>query len=476
MALRQLMLRKKIEEKRTELEALNQAKAELEKRENELANAINEIETPTTEEEKAAVEEQKQVIEGEVEKLEAEQKENAEAIEKAEGDLKAAEEELENLEKKTEQKQEQAAEPNAEPEQRERVEVMVNRKANDIGALVTREDVKGFLGHVRTCMREKRAIENVGLTIPEVMLPLLRQIVETNSKLLPYVNVRSIHGTARQVIMGDIPEGVWTDCCATLNELSLGFNDIDFGCWKVGGFFDLCNATLEDSDLNLANEILSAIGVAISKALDKAIIYGRGTRMPMGIVTSLNQTAEPTDYLPTARPWVDLSASNVKAGTGAKGVNLFKEIVQRTKALKNPYYEGGLVWVMNEMTHLDLLVESMDKNLNGAIVAGIANNTMPVIGGTVVEVPFIPDNNIVYGYFGAYTMIERAGRQFATSEHYKFLEDRTVFKGTARYDGKPVIREAFGVLTTDTSTPVSASAIDFPADLANTPAPAPVTP
>lgn len=476
MALRQLMLRKKIEEKRQQLEALKQAKAELEKRESELENAINEIETPATEEEKEAVEEQKKVIEEEVEKLEAEQKENAEAIEQAEADLAAAEQEMEDLEKKTEQKQETAPAQNEEPAQRERVEVMQNRSkvGTDIAGLVTREDVKSFLGRVRTCMMEKRAIENVGLTIPEVMLPLLRQIVETNSKLLPYVNVRSIHGTARQVIMGDIPEGVWTDCCATLNELSLGFNDIDFGCWKVGGFFDICNATLEDSDLNLASEILSAIGIAISKALDKAIIYGRGTRMPMGIVTSLNQTAEPTDYLPTARPWVDLSATNVKAGSGAKGVNLFKEIVQRTKALKNPYYEGGLVWAMNEATHLDLLVESMDKNLNGAIVAGIANNSMPVIGGTIVEVPFIPDNNIVYGYFGAYTMIERAGRQFATSEHYKFLEDRTVFKGTARYDGKPVIREAFGVLTTDTSEPVAANTIDFPADLANTPAP--VTP
>lgn len=470
MALRQMMLKKKLEEKRKSLDALKEKRAELEQRESELETAINEIGDGDD------IEEQKQTVEEAVAALEQDQAENDEAIAQAEADIADAEKELESLEQKAEQPKQEAP---VEPEQRERVEVMPrakdfnNMNFQERDAFFRRDDVKNFLSSIRTCIKERRAIENVGLVIPEVMLPMLRQIIETNSKLLPYINVRSIHGTARQVIMGDIPEGVWTDCCAALNELSLGFNDIDFGCWKVGGFFDVCNATLEDNDINLASEILNAIGIAISKALDKAIIYGRGTRMPMGIVTSLNQTAEPADYLPTAREWKDLSTSNVRSGSGAKGVQLFKEIVQRTKALKNPYYEGGLVWAMNEATHLDLLVESMDKNLNGAIVAGIADNTMPVIGGSIVELPFMPDNNIVFGYFGAYTLVERAGRQFATSEHYKFLDDRTVFKGTMRVDGKPVIRECFGVLTTDTSEPVKASEIDFPADLANTPATTP---
>lgn len=468
MALRQLMLRKKVEEKKKALDALMEKRAELETREGELEAAINEIGNP----DEGDVEEQKAAVEQAVSELEAEQAENAAAIEAVEAEIAEAEAELEAQEQKTEQAPVRSDEPK-EPEQRERVEVMQNRtkffgmNAMESATFVERDDVKAFIQNVRTCVRERRAIENVGLTIPEIMLPLLRQIIETNSKLLPYVSVSALSGSARQVIMGDYPEAVWTDCCASLNELDLSMYDIDFGCWKVGGFFDICNATLEDSDLNLASEVITAIGIAISKALDKAIIYGRGTRMPMGIVTSLEQTAQPADYLPTSRPWKDLSATNIKTGTGASGINLFKEIVNNAKALKNPYYEGGLVWTMNEMTHLDLLVNSMDKNANAAIVSGIADNSMPIIGGTVVEVPFIPDNNIVYGYFGAYRLIERAGRQFATSEHFRFLDDRTVFKGTARYDGKPVIREAFGVMTIDGSAPVSAASIDFPADLAN---------
>ena len=56
-----------------------------------------------------------------------------------------------------------------------------------------------------------------------------------------------------------------------------------------------------------------------------------------------------------------------------------------------------------------------------------------------------------------YVVAERAGTKLGQSEHARFLEDQTVFKGTARYDGKPVIREAFAVFgigkAPDTTTP-----------------------
>ncbi len=48
----------------------------------------------------------------------------------------------------------------------------------------------------------------------------------------------------------------------------------------------------------------------------------------------------------------------------------------------------------------------------------------------------------------------------------KFLEDQTVFKGTARYDGKPVIAEAFAILNIAGKAPTTAAA--FPEDKANT--------
>lgn len=455
MALKQMLLQKKISDKKKELEQLRTL--DFTGREAELETAISEAET---EEEKALVEEK-------VDELDKEQKETEEKAAQLENEISALETELEGIEER------QQAKP-AVPEKRE-VKVMptietrgeffgMSHQERDV--FFARDDVKSYLDGVRQSMIEKRDINNVGLTIPEVMLPLLKQIIEENSKLMPKVNARFVPGNARQVIMGEMPEAVWTDCCATLNELTLGFNDIELGCWKVGGYFDVCNAILEDNDVNLASIILQALGVAISKALDKAIIYGRGTKMPLGIVTRLEQKAKPAGYLPTARPWVDLHESNIKAGSGATGITLFKEIVLAKKMIRNDYFRNGITWVMNEETYTQLQVEAMDKNVQARIVTGF-DNQMPVVGGGVVTLPFIPDDNIVFGYFDAYTLAERAGRQFATSEHYRFIEDRTIFKGTARYDGTPVIPEAFGLITISAAAPAESSTIVFPSDEAN---------
>lgn len=42
-----------------------------------------------------------------------------------------------------------------------------------------------------------------------------------------------------------------------INELSLGFNDIEVDGYKVSGFFKMCNAILEDNDVNLAQEFIN---------------------------------------------------------------------------------------------------------------------------------------------------------------------------------------------------------------------------
>ena len=100
---------------------------------------------------------------------------------------------------------------------------------------------------------------------------------------------------------------------------------------------------------------------------------------------------------------------------------------------------------MNRKTKTTIVAESINANSGGAYVAGMANE-MPVAGGKFIELEFIPDNTIVFGFFGSYVLAERAGTKLGQSEHVKFIEDNTVFKGTARYDGKPIIREAFAIL------------------------------
>lgn len=461
--LKTLMLRKKIDDKTKELEALRAKDADFEKREAEIAGSIDE----------ATTEEEKEAVDSAIEEFGKEREDHDAAKEKLEGEIADLERQLSEVEKTAPAAPvaENKA-PEAPAERKVQVTMDTRTKFFDMNiqerdAFFERDDVKHFMGEVRTCIKEKRALTNVGLTIPEVMLPLLKQVTEETSKLIGRVGLRRVGGKARQTIMGTIPEAVWTEMCANLNELDLGFNQTEVDGYKVGGFFAVCNAVLEDNDVNLASELINALGKSIGKALDKAIIYGTGTKMPLGIVTRLAQTAAPADYSAVDRPWVDLNATNVITGTGATGLALFQEIVGNTGAIINDYFENGLTWIMNQKTHTRLLVQSMDKNLNAAIVAGFTGyNTMPVVGGDIVELPFVPDNNIVFGYLDAYLLAERAGTELAQSEHYRFIEDQTVFKGTARYDGKPVIAEAFAVMTINNVAPTTS--VEFPPDTANT--------
>ena len=337
-------------------------------------------------------------------------------------------------------------------------------------AVFESDEVNGWLSEIRAHIAEKRELTNVGLTIPEVFIGFLRENITYYSKLYKHVNVQPLAGTGREVIMGSVPEAIWTECCAVLNELSLNFNDVEVNCYKVGGFFKVCNAVLEDSNINLAATILEAIGQAIGLALDKAILYGRNTasnqKMPLGIVSRLAQTSEPAGYPATARPWVDLHTSNIKSiATSVQGITMFKKITLEAGKAKGKYARGEKVWVMNETTYTTLKAEAMSINAAGAIVSGI-EGTMPVIGGVVEVLDFVPDNVIIGGYFELYLLGERAGSKFAQSEHAFFIQDQTVFKGTARYDGTPVIAEAFVALGINSVTPTAD--MDFSPDNANT--------
>ena len=106
----------------------------------------------------------------------------------------------------------------------------------------------------------------------------------------------------------------------------------------------------------------------------------------------------------------------------------------------------------------------MSVNAAGVIVSGI-DGTMPIVGGVAEVLDFIPDNVIVGGYGSLYYLAERQETRIASSEHALFLQDQTVYKGTARYDGKPVVPEGFVVIGIKGVTPTAE--MTFAPDTAN---------
>jgi len=78
----------------------------------------------------------------------------------------------------------------------------------------------------------------------------------------------------------------------------------------------------------------------------------------------------------------------------------------------------------------------------------------------------VADNEIIGGFGSVFLLAERAGAKIDSSEHVKFKEMQTGFRGYARYDGMPVFGEAFVVVSFDNTDAATSST--FPTDYANT--------
>lgn len=441
--LKALVLGKRISDLRKKLDDLNSADADFDKREAELTADFNSITEESTQEEKAAVEEAMNQFDSDKAAHEEEKK-------NLEREISDTEAELSELEKKQEEQPDEKAPADEKADDEERTawkgeefkmfktRSIRNMSVEERSRFAQSEAVHNFAESVRTMalISQKRAVTGGDLTIGTEILPLIESEIYESSQLIPHVHVVNVSGTARQNIVGAIPEGIWTEMCATLNELAISFTDVEVDGYKIGGYVPVCNALLKDSDINLADEVIHLIGEGIAYGIDKAIVYGTGTKMPTG-------------FAPTA---TKVSAS------GKTDLALYKALVEATGNLKHA--RGDLFWVMNQATKASLIASSMSINSAGAIVAG-TQNTMPVIGGALIVCDFVPANELLGGYGQDYLLAEREGITLAMSEHARFIEDETVFKGIARYDGKPVFADGFVAIGL-TGDPTAAIDADHP--------------
>lgn len=427
MALKQLLLNKKIQQRKSTLEELLTQEVNLNKRAADLEVSIEEAKT---DEEIALVEEEFTKLDSEKEELEGKKT-------TLEGEIAELEGELEELNSK-----EPTNEPAAEKETEEKIERSNNlggekrmgaKKLTTRGQIVerlNREEVRSFYSNLKQAI-EKRSITGLDLTIPQILLETITEDLGRYSVFYDLVRVARLTGTGRAIVAGEAPEAVWTEMIGKINELSALFSDIEVDGYKVGGFIPLHNSLIEDSMINLAAHVEELLKESIAIALDKAILYGTGTKMPLGIIPALNANT-------------NLKATNIVTLTTAN--TKFDKIIETMKNIKRGRRGRGPITVaMNEATWLGTIVPmSLVTNSNGGFVT-VSNQAFPGVGYKVVFSEEIPDNNILVGDFSKYLLAERADVKSASSTEFLFTEDKTVFKATARYDGKPV-REAAYVL------------------------------
>lgn len=474
MALKAIMLRKSIEKKKADLEALRAKDEEFATREAELSEAINEAQT---EEEEAAVTEQ-------IDAFDAEHNAHEAAKDGLTREIEALENELAEEERK---QTVPAPAAGQKPEERREVIPMPNTTINirslpmnqrafealpleQRNSILAQEDVKEFLTKLRSMKGQNRAISGGELTIPIVFLDLISENMFRYSKLMNRVRIREVSGQARQTIAGTVPEAVWTEMCGNLNELTFVFNQVTLDGYKVGGFVPVCNALLEDNDVNLASWIIEMMSESIGLAKDKAILYGKGSayHMPLGIVTRLAQQSQPASYPANAPAWVDLHSTNIiTLASNLSGAAFWAALQVAVGNTFTKYNRGTMFWAMNSKTYALLKSKAITFTAAGDVVANVYG-VLPIITGDIDILEFMPDGDIVGGYGDLYLWAQRSGMTIGADEfgYTNRVLDQTLFFGKERADGTPVIAGAFVAININGQSPTTA--MTFAGDAANT--------
>lgn len=470
--LKVLMLKRQLDAKRTELEELTRQDTQFQAREAELEAAIDEVEPGNAEQEAA--------VNAEIDQYEGDKAAHETAKQTLSADIARLENELEELERN-------APTPKV-PEDPKREEMRgdvhmetidirtlpMSRRAFDAlpmerrTAILAQEDTKTFLAQLRGLKGERRAVTGAELTIPVVFLELISENMFRYSKLLNRVRVRNVSGQARQTIAGTVPEAVWTEMCGAINELNFVFHQVTLDGYKVAGYVPVCNSLLEDNDINLASWIVEMLSESIGLAMDKAILYGKGSasRMPLGIVTRLAQESQPSDYPANAPAWVDLHTTNILkiGGSSVTGAEFWSALMTATGATYTRYNRGTMFWAMNSKTYAMLKSKLITFTATGDIVANLFGS-LPIVTGDIDVLEFIPDGDIIGGYGDLYLLAQRSGMTIESSYEVQFLQDNTVFRAKQRADGMPIIPGAFVAI--NINNVAVTTAMDFAADTAN---------
>lgn len=469
--LKVLMLRRSADAKKAELAELEHKDADFITREAELETAINEVEPGNAEQEEA--------VNAEIEKFDEEKTAHEAAKQQLSADIEGIEAEIAEIERNAPKP------PAAEIKKTEKVRgdtkmeinirsLPMTRRAFDAlpveqrNTIVAQDDVKNFLGQLRSMRGQSRAVTGAELTIPVVFLELISENMFRYSKLLNRVRIRYVNGQARQTIAGTVPEAVWTEMCGAINELNFVFNQVTLDGYKVAGYVPVCNSLLDDNDINLAGWIVEMLSESIGYAMDKAILYGKGSaaRMPLGIVTRLAQETQPSDYPANAPTWQDLHESNILqiGGADVTGAEFWSALMTATGATYTRYNRGTMFWAMNSKTYATLKSKLITFTATGDIVANLFGS-LPIVTGDIDVLEFIPDGDIIGGYGDLYLLAMRSGMMIESSYEVQFLQDNTVFRAKQRADGMPVIPGAFVAININNQAVTTA--MDFAADTAN---------
>ncbi len=417
MALKQIMLQRKIATKKEALDSLREKDTAFEKREKELETAIAEAKT----------DEEQQAVEDEINQFNEEKEPHDQEKRDLESEIDQLEQELQELNEKA---------PSNKGEERNMTEKHEKRKKDLLVDYYERSDVKEFYDELRDKLKLRAngqvlpdSASGAELIIPEIIVNRIRERIGDFTTLYPLVDKVIAKGRVKLILDVDTKEATWLEMRGALPEDDDSkLTAVEFDGFKIGRIVYIDNSLLEDSIINLDDYLTKRIARSIAKGLDKAIVEGTGkdSKQPDGILPKV-----PGENKVTKKPtYEELIPVLGLIDTGEDAT-------------------GEIVAVMHRQTYYSKIATlTLHVNANGVDVVQLPNLSQPnFLGLRVVFNNYIPKDKILFGVFDKYTLVERESVRVDMSGHYKFREDQTAVRGVGRYDGKPVVPSAFVEVT-----------------------------
>lgn len=419
MALRQLKLQIELKQRKAELDALLQSQNDFLKREEDLKLSATEAKT---DEDLKLVDEQTATLLKEVQDADNDTK-----IDGLNEQIKALEKELNDISEKSQE----VKKPQAEEEKRGKSMNSIQvRELLKTGEYYERAEVKEFYQKFKNL----RAVQGEELTVPDIVVNRIMAIMGDYSTIYPLVDKIKAKGTVRILIDTDTTPATWLEMTGgkPIPTGDVGtITDITFDGYKIGKITFVDNAMLKDSIINLDEYVTKKLARALSKGVDLAILKGTGSadKQPEGILTKLPEDNKKTVTV-SDRLIADVTKNISLIDTGDDSI-------------------GNLTCVMKRQTYYNRFLDTtVNVNSSGDVVGKLPNLTNPyILGIPVVFNQNMTVDEVLFGDFEKYTLIERESISIDKSEHVKFTNDQTGFRGIGRFDGKPTKPSAFALVT-----------------------------
>ena len=276
--------------------------------------------------------------------------------------------------------------------------------------------------------KEERALTtataSVGAVIPTQTQDLIIEKVFQQAPLLSEIELLRVEGNVTFAVEADATEANVHIEGATINEDGDVLIPVTLTSYEINKYITISKSVSKMSVDAFENWLVNMISKRIARKITKLIISGTGKNQPTGVEK--------------ANTWNETNSVTV-----AKDASLKESDVTAAVALLPGAYDSNAKWLMSKKTSFADYRPLQDKSKNNVFVKDA--NTYYVEG-----YPVMLDDEVALhdAYLGDFKMYAGNLAEDITVETGRKLQNNTLeYLGSAMFDGKPALGEAFVKIT-----------------------------